>query len=74
MSLSDERQYVESTIQNNVRTDKVDVVMQSTEVSIMSILSFILFLVVAAVCAFLAERLVPNNVPGGFLTSPLSAS
>ncbi len=37
----------------------------------MSILSFILFLIVASVCAFLAERLVPNNVPGGFLTSAI---
>jgi len=36
-----------------------------------SILSFILFLIVASVCAFLAERLVPNNVPGGFLTSAI---
>jgi len=35
----------------------------------MSLLSFILFLIVASVCAFIAERLVPNNVPGGFLTS-----
>jgi uncharacterized membrane protein YeaQ/YmgE (transglycosylase-associated protein family) len=37
----------------------------------MSILSFILFLIVASVCAFLAERLVPNSVPGGFLTSAI---
>jgi uncharacterized membrane protein YeaQ/YmgE (transglycosylase-associated protein family) len=37
----------------------------------MNILSFILFLVVASVCAFLAERLVPNSVPGGFLTSAI---
>lgn len=37
----------------------------------MSILSFILYLIVAAVCAFLAERLVPNSVPGGFLTSAI---
>ncbi len=35
----------------------------------MSILSFILFLFVAAACAYLAERLVPNTVPGGFITS-----
>jgi len=35
----------------------------------MSILSFILFLLVAAACAYLAERLVPNTVPGGFITS-----
>ena len=37
----------------------------------MNILSFILFLIVASVCAFLAERLVPNSVPGGFLTSAI---
>ena len=37
----------------------------------MGILSFILFLIVASVCAFLAERLVPNCVPGGFLTSAI---
>lgn len=34
----------------------------------MSILSFLLFLVVAAVCAGIAEYLVPGQVPGGFLT------
>jgi uncharacterized membrane protein YeaQ/YmgE (transglycosylase-associated protein family) len=37
----------------------------------MSILSFILFLIVAAVCAYLAERLVPNMVLGGFVTSAI---
>jgi uncharacterized membrane protein YeaQ/YmgE (transglycosylase-associated protein family) len=37
----------------------------------MGILSFILFLIVASVCAFLAERLVPNTIPGGFLTSAI---
>ena len=37
----------------------------------MGILSFILFLIVAAVCAFLAERLVPNSMPGGFLTAAI---
>lgn len=37
----------------------------------MSILSFILFLIVASVCALLAVRLVPNTVPGGFLTSAI---
>jgi len=34
-----------------------------------SIIGFLLFLVVAAVCAGLGERLVPNSVPGGFFTS-----
>ena len=37
----------------------------------MGILSFILFLIVAAVCAIIAERLVPGNVPGGFFTSAI---
>jgi uncharacterized membrane protein YeaQ/YmgE (transglycosylase-associated protein family) len=37
----------------------------------MSILGFILFLIVAAVCASLGERLVPNSVPGGFFTSAI---
>ena len=37
----------------------------------MGLLSFILFLIVASVCAFIAERLVPNSVPGGFLTSAI---
>lgn len=35
----------------------------------MSILSFILFLLIAAACAYLGERLVPNTVPGGLITS-----
>jgi uncharacterized membrane protein YeaQ/YmgE (transglycosylase-associated protein family) len=37
----------------------------------MSILAFILFLIVAAVCAGIAEYFVPGNVPGGFLTSAI---
>ena len=37
----------------------------------MGILSFILFLVIAAACAWLAEMMVPNAVPGGFLTSAI---
>ncbi len=37
----------------------------------MGILAFILFLCVAAACAYLAERLVPNVVPGGFFTSAI---
>jgi len=37
----------------------------------MTVLGFILFLIVASVCAFIAERLVPNIVPGGFLTSAI---
>ena len=37
----------------------------------MSIIGFILFLIVASVCAFIAERLVPNTIPGGFITSAI---
>ena len=37
----------------------------------MSILAFILFLIVAAACAWIAERLVPGVIPGGFLTSAI---
>ncbi len=35
----------------------------------MSILGFVLFLIVAAVCAGIGEMLVPNVIPGGFFTS-----
>lgn len=37
----------------------------------MSLISFILFLIVAAACAYLGERLVPGVIPGGFLTSAI---
>jgi uncharacterized membrane protein YeaQ/YmgE (transglycosylase-associated protein family) len=37
----------------------------------MSILSLVLVLLIAAVCAFLAQKLVPNTVPGGFVTSTI---
>ena len=37
----------------------------------MGILTFILFLFVAAACAYLAERLVPGTIPGGFFTSAI---
>jgi uncharacterized membrane protein YeaQ/YmgE (transglycosylase-associated protein family) len=37
----------------------------------MSILAFILFLIVAAACAWIAERFVPGNVPGGFFVSAI---
>jgi len=37
----------------------------------MSILAFILFLIVAATCAWIAERFVPGNVPGGFFASAI---
>lgn len=34
-------------------------------------LALICYLVVAAVCAYIAERLVPGGVPGGFLTAAI---
>jgi uncharacterized membrane protein YeaQ/YmgE (transglycosylase-associated protein family) len=37
----------------------------------MGILSFILFLIVAAACAWIAECIVPGSIPGGFLTSAI---
>lgn len=37
----------------------------------MSILGWILFLVVAAVCAWIAECVVPNNMPGGIVTNAI---
>lgn len=35
----------------------------------MSILSFILYLIVAAVCAGIGSAVVPGRIPGGFLTA-----
>jgi uncharacterized membrane protein YeaQ/YmgE (transglycosylase-associated protein family) len=37
----------------------------------MGILSFILFLIVAAICALIAEKLVPGTIPGGFFTAAI---
>jgi uncharacterized membrane protein YeaQ/YmgE (transglycosylase-associated protein family) len=37
----------------------------------MSILGFLLFIIVAAVCAWIAEALVPGRIPGGFLASAI---
>jgi uncharacterized membrane protein YeaQ/YmgE (transglycosylase-associated protein family) len=37
----------------------------------MTVLGFILFLIVAAVCAWIAEYMVPGTIPGGFLTSAI---
>lgn len=37
----------------------------------MDILGFLLFLIVAAACAFLAEWLVPGTIPGGFITAAI---
>lgn len=35
----------------------------------MSILGWILFLIVAAICAWIGSAIVPGRVPGGFLTA-----
>jgi uncharacterized membrane protein YeaQ/YmgE (transglycosylase-associated protein family) len=35
----------------------------------MQIVAFILFLMVASVCAYIAEMIVPGKAPGGFLAS-----
>ncbi len=37
----------------------------------MGILTFILFLIVAAACAYLGESIVPNSAPGGFFISAI---
>ncbi len=37
----------------------------------MSLLGIICYLVVAATCAFIAERCVPGVIPGGFFTSAI---
>lgn len=37
----------------------------------MSIIGFILFLIVAAACAWIAEYFLPGRIPGGFLTSAI---
>lgn len=37
----------------------------------MGIIAFICYLIVAAVCAFIAERVVPGVIPGGFLTAAI---
>lgn len=37
----------------------------------MDILGFLIFLVVAAVCAWIADLVVPGTIPGGFLVSAL---
>jgi uncharacterized membrane protein YeaQ/YmgE (transglycosylase-associated protein family) len=37
----------------------------------MSIVAVVLFLIVAASCAWIAERIVPANVPGGFVVSAI---
>lgn len=35
----------------------------------MTIISFLLFLLVAGICAIIAEAVVPGRVPGGFLVA-----
>ncbi len=37
----------------------------------MSLLAFIFYLIVAAVCAWIAAAIVPGRVPGGFLTAAI---
>ena len=37
----------------------------------MGILGFILFLIVAAACAWIAEYFVPGTIPGGFVVSAI---
>ncbi len=37
----------------------------------MTVLGFILYLIVAAVCAWVAEATVPGVIPGGFLTAAI---
>ena len=37
----------------------------------MGILMFILYLIVAAACAWIADMIVPGRLPGGFLTSAI---
>ena len=37
----------------------------------MSLLGFIFFLIVAAVCAWIAEYFVPGRIPGGFFTAAI---
>lgn len=41
------------------------------EVGIVGVLGFILYLVVAAICAVIAERIVPGRIPGGFLVAAI---
>jgi uncharacterized membrane protein YeaQ/YmgE (transglycosylase-associated protein family) len=37
----------------------------------MGLLSLIVYLIVAAVCAIIAERMVPGTIPGGYFTSAI---
>ncbi len=37
----------------------------------MGILGFILYLIVAAACAWLADYIVPGRIPGGFFTAAI---
>jgi uncharacterized membrane protein YeaQ/YmgE (transglycosylase-associated protein family) len=37
----------------------------------MTIVGFILFLIVAALCAWIAEYFVPGHIPGGFFTAAI---
>lgn len=37
----------------------------------MSVIAFIFYLIVAAVCAWIASAVVPGRVPGGFFTAAI---
>jgi uncharacterized membrane protein YeaQ/YmgE (transglycosylase-associated protein family) len=37
----------------------------------MGIISFLIMLLVAAACAWIAERIVPGTIPGGFFVSAI---
>ena len=37
----------------------------------LTILDFIFFIIVAAICAWIAEAIVPGAIPGGFLASAI---
>lgn len=37
----------------------------------MWIITFLLYLLIAAACAYIAQALVPNTVPGGFLVNAI---
>jgi uncharacterized membrane protein YeaQ/YmgE (transglycosylase-associated protein family) len=41
------------------------------DIHIMGLISFLIMLLVAAACAWIAEMLVPGSIPGGFLVSAI---
>lgn len=40
----------------------------------MGILTFICYLMVAALCAYIAKRVMPADIPGGFATSTVAGA